>query len=186
MVIGAAYLSVDASIDVGALHLTSVRILVAIGLLRVLSRGERIPGGLNLLDRVMLAWAVWTVCSSCFHDDVLAALIFRIGLALNVFGFYFILRVFIQDQASFLRLCKAVIISLIPIALEMICEAKTGRNLFSALGGVSEFSEIRGGKVRAQGPFDHSILAGTVGAVCLPWRFFFGNRIASWRCSDWL
>jgi hypothetical protein len=50
----------------------------------------------------------------------------------------------------------------------MLSEKMTGHNLFSALGGVSEFSEIREGRIRAQGPFAHSILAGTVGAVCLP------------------
>ena len=166
-------MSMESSIDVGPIHLTSVRILVAVGILRVLSRGERIVGGLNLLDRVMIAWASWTVCSSCFHDDIVSALIFRIGLAFNILGFYFLVRIFVEDQDSFLRLCKVFILGLIPIALEMIYEAKTGRNLFSVFGGVPELTEIRGGRVRAQGPFEHPILAGTVGAVCLPLAILF-------------
>jgi hypothetical protein len=173
LVIGASYLNVESSIDVGALHFTSIRILVLIGILRVITRGERIAGGLNSLDRVMIAWAVWTVCSSCFHSDFSAALVFRLGLAFNVLGFYFLVRVLIQDQDSFLRLCKVFIIALIPIALEMIHEAKTGTNLFSVFGGVSDLSDMRGGRVRAQGPFDHPILAGTVGAVCLPMAILF-------------
>src|SRR5207253_2322310 len=41
-------------------------------------------------------------------------------------------------------------------------------SFFSFLGGVSTESEIRNGAIRAQGPFAHSILAGTVGAVCWP------------------
>ena len=173
LVIGATYMSMESSLDVGALHFTSIRILVAIGILRVIIRGERIAGGLNMLDRVLIAWAVWTVCSSCFHKDISAALVFRLGLAFNALGFYMLIRVFIEDTDSFLRLCKIVLVVLLPIALEMIVEARTGKNFFSVFGGVSELSEIRGGKVRAQGPFDHSILAGTVGAVCLPMALLF-------------
>jgi hypothetical protein len=50
----------------------------------------------------------------------------------------------------------------------ILFEKMTGHNLFFTLGGVSDISEIRDGRIRAQGPFAHSILAGTVGAVCLP------------------
>ena len=173
LVIGATYMSVESSLDIAALHFTSIRILVAIGVLRVISRGERITGGLNLLDRLMIAWAVWTVCSSCFHKDFSAALIYRLGLAFNALGFYVLVRVFIPDAEGLLRICKVIIIALVPIALEMITETRTGRDLFSLFGGVPGLSEIRGGKVRAQGPFDHSILAGTVGAVCLPLAILF-------------
>jgi hypothetical protein len=173
LVIGATYMSLESSIDVAGLHFTGSRILLIFGILRVLMKGERIAGGLNKLDRVLIAWGVWTVCSSCFHNDIISALVFRLGMVLNVLGFYFLVRVFVQDRETFLRVCKIIIIALLPIAVEMINEAKTGRNFFSVFGGVSELSEIRGGKVRAQGPFDHSILAGTVGAACLPLAVLF-------------
>lgn len=173
LLIGATYMSMESSLDLGALHFTSIRLLVAIGVFRVMSRGERIAGGLNQLDRLLIAWAVWTVCSSCFHKDFSAALIYRLGLAFNVLGFYFLTRVFIPDADNFLKICKVIIIALVPIALEMAFEAGTGRNLFSLFGGVQELSEIRAGKIRAQGPFGHSILAGTVGAVCLPLAILF-------------
>lgn len=166
-------MSMESSLDLGPLHFTSIRTLVAIGILRVITRGERIAGGLLTLDRVLIAWAVWTVCSSCFHTDFSAALIYRLGLAFNVLGFYLLVRIFIQDADSLLGICKVILIALLPIALEMIVEAKTGRNLFSLFGGVSGLSEVRGGKVRAEGPFAHSILAGTVGAVCLPMAILF-------------
>lgn len=173
LVIGATYMSLDSSLDLGPLHFTSVRILVAVGILRVIARGERIGGGLNRLDRVLIAWAVWSVCSSCFHEDFLTALVFRLGLVLNVLGFYLLIRIFIQDADDLLRVCKMIIVALVPIAAEMIVEARAGKDLFSLFGGVSELSEIRGGKVRAQGPFDHAILAGTVGAACLPLAILF-------------
>jgi len=64
----------------------------------------------------------------------------------------------------------------------MAIEHSTGKNPFSMLGGVDVFSSIRNGKVRAQGPFLHAIIAGTFGAVQLPlfvalWREGKGNRL---------
>ena len=79
-------------------------------------------------------------------------------------------------------LCRVVVMLLVPIALEMVYEHIAGHNLFSMLGGVSEIPTIREGKLRAQGPFAHAILAGTVGAVCLPlavalWREYRGAAV---------
>jgi len=50
----------------------------------------------------------------------------------------------------------------------MIAEAATRRNAFAILGGVSAIDALREGKVRAQGAFQHPILAGTFGATLLP------------------
>jgi len=47
-------------------------------------------------------------------------------------------------------------------------EKATGKNLFSVFGGLPEDVAIRDGKLRAQGPFLHAILAGTVGATSVP------------------
>ncbi|MGB9553516.1 MAG: O-antigen ligase family protein, partial [bacterium] len=54
------------------------------------------------------------------------------------------------------------------VALEMLNEQFTHRNMFSFFGGVGETPAFREGHFRSQGPFRHSILAGTVGAVCFP------------------
>jgi hypothetical protein len=50
----------------------------------------------------------------------------------------------------------------------MVYEQAVGHNVFSVLGGVDAAPEFREGRLRASGPFAHSILAGTVGAVVLP------------------
>jgi O-antigen ligase len=64
-------------------------------------------------------------------------------------------------------ICLTAIL-LVPLAVEMTYEKITVHNLFSIIGGVAETPQIRSGNVRAQGPFAHAILAGTIGAVCLP------------------
>ena len=179
MIAGASYITLGPTIDIGPLHFTVIRILIAVGFLRILVNGERITGGLNILDKLLLGWAFWAVCSSVFHEPFGEALVFRLGMAYNGLGTYFLLRIFLQDFEDVSSIFRIVILALIPIALEMINEALTGKNWFSVFGGVSEFSEIRGNKIRVQGPFAHSILAGTVGAVCLPMalNFWKSNRM---------
>jgi hypothetical protein len=174
--VGATYMTLGQTVELGPLHFTVLRILVAVGVFRVATRGERISGGWTALDRVVLAWGIWNVCSSVLHKDVGATLIGRLGMAYDWLGLYFLLRIFISDAGSVVAICKIAIIALLPVAIEMVLEGKTGRNMFSFLGGVSELSEMRGGKVRAQGPFASSILAGTVGAVCLPLGFVFWKK----------
>src|SRR5690606_3405393 len=60
------------------------------------------------------------------------------------------------------------VIVIIPLAFAMYWEHLTQRNVFSIFGGVPEVTAIRDGKLRAQGPFAHPILAGTLGASLVP------------------
>ena len=179
LLLGASYMTFCGSADFGPFHFTSIRILVAVGIFRVLVKGERLAGGCNGLDRMIMAWGVWAVCSSAFHTNFAESLVYRMGMAYTGWGIYFLLRIFISDQDTVAKLFKASIIALVPIAIAMITESMTGRNFFSFLDPRLELSEIRGGHVRAQGPFSHSILAGTVGAVYFPMaiQFWKADRI---------
>jgi len=47
-------------------------------------------------------------------------------------------------------------------------EKTTQQNIFGFLGGVRQVPEIRNGRVRAQGVFQHSIIAGCFGATTFP------------------
>ena len=123
---------------------------------------------MNSLDWLMVVWAAWALISSLFHKDAFGALVNHLGLVYNACGIYFLLRVFCQSLDDVVMLCRITAILLIPLSIMILFEKMTGHNLFSVFGGVSEISVIRDGRIRAQGPFAHSILAGTVGAVCLP------------------
>lgn len=161
-------MSLDAAIELGPLHFTIIRILVAVGVVRVIIRGERLAGQMNILDWLMVVWAGWALTSSLFHIDISGALVNRLGLVYNACGIYFLLRVFCQSLEDARALCTITAILLVPLSIIMLSEQMTGYNLFAKLSGVAEFSEIRDGRVRARGPFAHPILAGTVGGVCLP------------------
>ena len=155
-------------IEVGPFHFPIIRMLIAVGVARVLIRGERLGNEMNSLDRLMLVWATWALFSSVFHNDPRQELIYKLGLTYNACGIYFLLRIFCQSIDDVKVLCQITAILLIPLGVELLYEKMAVRNLFSIFGGVREIPYIRDGNVRAGGPFAHPILAGTVGAVCLP------------------
>jgi hypothetical protein len=150
--------------------------LIAFGVIRVLVRGERLAGKMNGMDHVMLAWAAWALMSSAFHKDPSSALIFRLGLVYNTCGIYFLLRIFSRSIDDVFTLAKVTAILLIPVAAEMVYETIAFHNLFSIFGGVPEIPQVREGRIRSFGPFTHPILAGTVGAACLPLMVGLWNK----------
>jgi hypothetical protein len=168
LLIGACYMTLGQVIQFGPFNFPVLRILLAVGFVRVIVRSERLSGRINGLDWLMILWAAWALISSLFHGEPLATLVNRLGLVYNGCGIYFLLRIFCQSLDDALRLCRITAILLIPLSIEMLAEKLTGYNLFSTLGGVPAAPDLRGGKIRAQGPFSHAILAGTIGAVCLP------------------
>ena len=168
LLIGTCYMTLEQGIMLGSLSFPIVRMLIAIGFVRVVFRGERLSGGVNGLDKLMIIWSLWALASSYFHEKSLDALIFRLGLVYNTCGIYFLIRIFCSSLNDVVQLWFLIAILLVPLAIEMFFEKTFQHNFFSIFGGVSEFPAIREGKLRAQGPFAHSILAGTVGAVCLP------------------
>lgn len=168
LLLGACYITLGQGILAGPFHFPIIRIILLIGFTRVILRGERLAGGLNGLDRLIIFFAALALVSSIFHKDPSSAFIFRLGFAYNFFGVYFLVRIFCQSIEDINALCITMAVLLIPVAVAMLYEKLFMFNLFSAIGGTDAIPGMREGKIRASGPFAHPILAGTVGAVCIP------------------
>jgi hypothetical protein len=164
---GGCYLSTTLSLDVGPFHFYALRLLLTIAIVRMLLMREGIEGGLHALDWLMLSWAGAAIASSFFYDDSGAVLVNRLGMVYTACGVYFVLRVFCRSRDDMVRLCRMLALVLVPLGLAMAWERATGDNPFAALAGNS-IPTIRGGEIRAQGPFAHPILAGSAGATSLP------------------
>ena len=175
LLVGACYTTLGQEFTLGPFHLPVLRLLIVVGFIRVILRGEGLAGFANGLDALMLGWGVWALVSSLFHENASAALVNRMGLVFNGCGLYFLFRVFCRSLPDVLALSRIIALVLIPLSLEMLFELETGRNLFAVFGNVNEFSDVRGGSTRAQGSFAHPILAGSVGAASLP------LMLALWR-----
>lgn len=176
MLIAATYITQKQVLDIGGLHFTVIRIMAVIGLIRVMVKGERMAGGWQTTDRLIVAWGGWLMLSGLFHKDIVGGLIYRAGNVVDDVIIYFLFRLWMRNLDELLQLCKVVILVLAPMGILMMWEKLMGYNCFSVLGIPLEL-EMRDGKIRAHGPFGHAILAGTVGAVCLPLACFF------WRCD---
>jgi len=160
-------------------ELTPVRIIIIFGLVRIIFTGKFPYNSKNKLDLLFLLFSVLALISAFFHSQSEYNPYYaRAGLVLNVFGTYLYARSYITDIETFTNLGKAVVLALIPLAFLMLFEHFTQRNLYSAISAANDFSVVRDGRVRAQGPFRHSILAGTAGASSLPIiaALYFTNR----------
>jgi len=175
LVLGAAYMTRGQVLELGSLNFSVIRILVLVGCARVFVRGERLSGGLNRLDWSVLIWAAWFLAAGMFHSE--DGVILRLGIVWTDLGAYFLFRVFVGSLDDVKHVFRCLCVVVVPIAVAMLAERVYGHNWFAALGGVAPEASLRHGKFRAMGPFAHAILAGTVGAMCVP------MAVLEWRSN---
>src|SRR5438067_1922570 len=72
LLIGATYMTQGQQIELGPFHFTVIRMLLGVGILRVILRKERIVGGWCKLDRWMALFGLGVICTSVFHEDFTA------------------------------------------------------------------------------------------------------------------
>ena len=150
------------------LHFSVMRILIIVGWLRVITRREFKDFKLNRIDKALLAWAFASVIIYNIQWQTYDAFINRLGFLYNAAGLYFLFRFLIRNMDEVIHAIKMLAFIILPFAILMLYEKSTGHNIFSAFGGVPEFTVVRDGKLRCQGPFRHPILAGTLGATLIP------------------
>jgi hypothetical protein len=150
------------------LNFTMLRILIAVGCARVILHREVRALRLCGIDYVVVLWSVIGVVAHTLLWRNFEAVTYRLGQSYNALGMYFLFRLYVRDWTDIGRLLRTMGCLTVPLAGLMIIEKLTGENPFALLGGVPPISEVRDGIVRCQGPFGHSILAGTFAATLIP------------------
>ena len=169
LLVGCCYMTMGQGINLGGISLPIYRMLLLVGVVRVKTKGERIEGEFNTIDKLVIAWGAWVFFASFFHEwSPGSGPVYAAGYVFNLITVYFLMRIWCTDLHDVTGVIVILAFLLVPIALEMVSEKITKINQFSVFGGVPFNVAIREGKFRAQGPFRHPILAGTVGATCLP------------------
>ena len=161
------FITLGQRINVGGFNFYMLRIVVLFGWVRVIARGEFWTLERNIVDTCVLIF----VAASFVMSTVLWGMnefFSNLGPVYNALGGYFLVRILVRDMDDVDLVLRALCILMVPLALAMILEKINARNLFSLLGGVPEITMAREGRLRAQGPFAHPILAGTFGATSLP------------------
>lgn len=168
---------VDQVLLIGPAHFPMLRVLVLFGFVRmgkdkVASKLRMFSGGVNTLDVVIILFAVFIALNGILLFPVSGAVINELGLLYTVFGVYFLLRFLIRSEDDAVSAIKSLAWITAVVAVVMAYEVTTGHNPYSLLGGAeaSRYASLvaRDDRFRAQGPFAHSITAGTFGAVLLP------------------
>ena len=172
-IFGASFIAFGQDLPIGPLHFSITRLLVVLSVILAVSRKEHIAGGFNPLDRFMVCWGIWAALSSFFHQS--GVVITRLGEICDDLGVYFIFRTLIREEADLIRIFKIICVVLIPIAILMLMEKKTGTNYFSLIYG-GPGAVYRHGHFRARGPYAHAILSGTIGAVCFPMALYLWRQ----------
>jgi hypothetical protein len=162
---------------IGGLHFFVFRIIIIAVALRMLAATFSSPEGafgdrLGTLDVVFVFWALFRALAGVvvfsFNSG---ATVNQAAFLLDAIGGYFILRYLIRDEDDIYRTIRAFAVVSCVIAVCMILEKVQQVNVFGLLGGVRAAPDSRGGAVRAQGPFQHELLAGTFAATLLPLFF---------------
>ncbi|HXW56428.1 MAG TPA: hypothetical protein VEJ67_11805 [Candidatus Cybelea sp.] len=159
----------------GGVHLFVTRILILAGWVRIGASkisGSSVAVERYSLDKMFLLWALFR--SACFIAQYLkeGALINQAGFLLDALGGFFLIRAFISDNEGVQRVIKIFAAISVVLALTMAYEEATRVNVYGIIGRSVVVPELRNGFVRAQGPFEHALLAGTFAATLFPLLFW--------------
>jgi hypothetical protein len=158
---------------VGGVHLFVYRIIVLAGLvgLALAKHSQQlnsIARGWNSIDTAFLLAVSSHVVAFCLLYQDTASLVNQTGFVWDYLGGYFLLRRLIQNEKDINKAINYFAYLAVALAICMVHEQVTGRNIFGLLNGVRLVSQIRDGQIRSEGVFQHAILAGTFGATLLP------------------
>ena len=162
------FVSMQQRIVVGGADFTFLRIMVLAGLFRSLLRNELLTIKFNTIDKLFICWVISRVITYTILWQTPGAFVNRVGNSIDSMGVYFLIRTMIKKPSDVERIIKWFAVLCLPLALSMLYEWNTSRNLFSLFGGVPDFTFVRDGRLRCQGPFQHPILAGSFGASLAP------------------
>jgi hypothetical protein len=165
---------------IGGVHVFVYRVIVlagCIGLsLATRFRGTTIvAGGWNSIDRAFILYICFHVVAFSILYSSGAALVNQVGYVWDFAGGYLLLRHLIRNEQDVNKAIKCFAWLAIILAICMVREQITGENIFGRLGGVRWIVQIRGGRIRSEGVFQHAILAGTFGATLMPLLLWLWN-----------
>jgi hypothetical protein len=156
---------------------STARIVVIAGLFRSVAAGDFRWNSRNPIDFLILCFGAIALTTSLFHQPTVSLSnpsISRLRLIIDVVGTFLYAKAFITSTKDLKLLAKATAYIAVPLALGMIHTKLTLENIYALVGG-NPYPMTRNGTLRGSGPFGTPILAGTVGALIIP---FF---ILAWR-----
>jgi hypothetical protein len=141
------------------------------GLLRLHYGKNLYAGEFNSIDQAFVAFAVCQAVATVLLYQASGAVINQAGYLIDTVGAYLLLRCMIRNRADIYRALKVFAFLVLVLAIGMVIEQVKLINLFGMLQGVQLTPDIRGGRIRSQGVFQHSLMAGAFAATLVPLFF---------------
>jgi hypothetical protein len=115
---GCCYMTMGQGLNLGGISLPIFRMLLLVGVARALMKGERLVGGWNSIDKLVLWWAGWVFFASFFHEfDEGSGPVYAIGYTFNIAAVYFLMRIWCADLQEVTDIIVVLAFLLAPIAL---------------------------------------------------------------------
>ncbi|MGD0812280.1 MAG: hypothetical protein ABSA83_01640 [Verrucomicrobiota bacterium] len=165
------YITQGQGFNVGGFNFFAQRIVLLAGFIRILTRGELKRLKLNKIDWAILALAIISTVVPGMRTGVWQQ---QVGGCYDTLLSYFVFRCLITSWEDIQDLLPRLAILIIPLALCMIYESRTGSNVFNVMGGQGA-EWLREGRYRCMGGFRGPHTAGVFGATLMPlfvWWFF--------------
>jgi len=167
---------------IAGVHLFVLRVVILVAFIRARASQQKpdeplLACGWNGVDTgctiYMLASAVASTLT--FHGDT-GVLINQVGYIWDSLLGYVVVRCLVRDEETVYIALKCLAMATIPLALGMIIEQRSMVNVFGLLGGTASVPDVREGKIRSQGAFEHSLMAGTFAATLMPTMMLFWQK----------
>ncbi len=176
MLLMAFLVPVGQSVYAGGVHWLVLRIVELVGILRFTitkftSKKAFLAGGFTTIDKALLISVVCQAIGTSLQYMDPGALVNQFGFLVDMLGGYFLLRALIWDESDVYRTLKWLAALALFLGACMVWEQVHLFNIFGQIGLGRFVPEIREGKIRSQGVFQHSLTAGTFGATLLPLFF---------------
>ena len=168
LLVSAATMPVAQRLVVAGADFTLLRLLLLAYLARVVLRAEWKGFVWNRLDTAIVLWVLSGTALMTLQYGSSEALLNRLGWAYDVVLIYFSARFVLREWGDVLVLGKSAAVLSLPLAVFFVVEWVTQYNVFHVFGGVPEFTWVREGVIRCQGPYAHPIIAGLFWAALLP------------------
>jgi hypothetical protein len=164
---------------IGGMNFPIYRVVLCIGILRLIVRREFTWYRPSYLDFAVITQILVTSLAGYIRRPGSSEMIYQISTVIDACGGYMVTRMLIRDRADFRAAVRVLMWISFPIAAIFVYERVTGQNPMAVFGGVNEFTWVREGKLRVQGPYPHPILAGAYWATTVP--LFLAARIRDGR-----
>ncbi len=153
-------------VDIIGLEFTLARILILVGFLRIIARGEVRVVNWNSFDKLLLAWIVIGSAVYLLQQGNFTATVTRAGVVYDSLGIYWLSRQTIRNWDDIYITIKMFAILAVVTAPLIAAEKVTESSVFSIFGDVA--GVFHRGRFRAAGPFAHYIIMGCFWAILLP------------------